>query len=240
MTADELTNIAKYIDGEMCYSTYGVTYETGKQAAAPVVLPEPDDAYTRRIIEALNENGDPVSVDAAEEMERLRALLVGVSAPADKLRVDALLHFMQANCFNNELNADESRNILFNIDQLREWRSGKHDNYVEKLYGRLHSMGGCEQGQGASAGHSGDASASAGDGLSVAAPQQADARDADGEAFRTAARLGLTLRFYGNCAQSGLPGAPSVYEVTAGPDSVEAMRASIDRAAIAIAAAKGE
>ena len=58
--------------------------------------------------------------------------------------------------------------------------------------------------------------------------------------FRTAARLGLTLRFYGNCAQSGLPGAPSVYEVTAGPDSAEAMRASIDRAAIAIAAAKGE
>ncbi|WP_054074990.1 MULTISPECIES: hypothetical protein [Comamonas] len=72
-----------------------------------------------------------------------------------------------------------------------------------------------------------------------AAPQaQADARDADGEAFRTAARLGLTLRFYGNCAQSGAPGTPSVYEVTTGPDSAEAMRASIDRAAIA--AAKGE
>ena len=71
------------------------------------------------------------------------------------------------------------------------------------------------------------------------APQaQADARDADGEAFRTAARLGLTLRFYGNCAQSGAPGTPSVYEVTTGPDSAEAMRASIDRAAIA--AAKGE
>ena len=48
-----------------------------KEAAAPVVLPEPehDDAYTRRVIEALHENGDPVSVDAAEEMERLRALL---------------------------------------------------------------------------------------------------------------------------------------------------------------------
>ncbi|MEN2432313.1 hypothetical protein [Comamonas sp. F1-6] len=71
------------------------------------------------------------------------------------------------------------------------------------------------------------------------APQaQTDARDADGEAFRTAARLGLTLRFYGNCAQSGAPGTPSVYEVTTGPDSAEAMRASIDRAAIA--AAKGE
>ena len=71
------------------------------------------------------------------------------------------------------------------------------------------------------------------------APQaQADARDADGEAFRTAARLRLTLRFYGNCAQSGAPGTPSVYEVTTGPDSAEAMRASIDRAAIA--AAKGE
>ena len=64
---------------------------------------------------------------------------------------------------------------------------------------------------------------------------QADARDADGEAFRTAARLGLTLRFYGNCAQSGAPGTPSVYEVTTGPDSAEAMRASIDRAAIAAA-----
>lgn len=70
----------------------------------------------------------------------------------------------------------------------------------------------------------------------LAAPQaQADARDADGEAFRTAARLGLTLRFYGNCAQSGAPGTPSVYEVTTGPDSAEAMRASIDRAAIAAA-----
>ncbi len=67
------------------------------------------------------------------------------------------------------------------------------------------------------------------------APVQADARDADGEAFRTAARLGLTLRFYGNCAQSGAPGTPSVYEVTTGPDSAEAMRASIDRAAIAAA-----
>ena len=32
MTADELTKIAEYLDGEMCYSTYGVTYETGKQA----------------------------------------------------------------------------------------------------------------------------------------------------------------------------------------------------------------
>ena len=43
----------------------------------PVVLPESvrDDAYTRRVIEALQENGDPVSVDAAEEMERLRTLL---------------------------------------------------------------------------------------------------------------------------------------------------------------------
>ena len=72
----------------------------------------------------------------------------------------------------------------------------------------------------------------------IAPLAQADARDADGEAFRTAARLGLTLRFYGNCAQSGAPGTPSVYEVTTGPDSAEAMRASIDRAAIA--AAKGE
>ena len=143
--------------------------------AAPAVLPEPlkfaidrFDAYFR------SANGVPpnarISVPTSE-WQALRALLDGVSAPADKLRVDALLHFMQANCFNNELNADESRNILFNIDQLREWRSGKHDNYVEKLYGRLHSMGGCEQGQGASAGHSGDASASAGDGLAVAAPQ---------------------------------------------------------------------
>ncbi|WEE79264.1 hypothetical protein LZ683_07810 [Comamonas testosteroni] len=70
-----------------------------------------------------------------------------------------------------------------------------------------------------------------------AAPQaQADARDADGEAFRIAARLGLTLRFYGNCAQSGMPGAPSVYEVTPGPNNAEAMRASIARADAAIAA----
>ncbi len=69
------------------------------------------------------------------------------------------------------------------------------------------------------------------------APQaQADARDADGDAFRTAARLGLTLRFYGNCAQSGMPGAPSVYEVTPGPNNAEAMRASIARADAAIAA----
>ena len=73
--------------------------------------------------------------------------------------------------------------------------------------------------------------------LLYTAPQaQADARDADGEAFRTAARLGLTLRFYGNCAQSGMPGAPSVYEVTPGPNNAEAMRASIARADAAIAA----
>lgn len=66
---------------------------------------------------------------------------------------------------------------------------------------------------------------------------QADARDADGEAFRTAARLGLTLRFYGNCAQSGMPGTPSAYEVTHGQDRAAAMREAIQRADTAIAQA---
>lgn len=74
--------------------------------------------------------------------------------------------------------------------------------------------------------------------LSPAAPKaQADGRDADGEAFRTAAHLGLTLRFYGNCAQSGMPGTPSAYEITHGQDRAAAMREAIQRADAAIAQA---
>lgn len=63
----------------------------------------------------------------------------------------------------------------------------------------------------------------------------AGAADQDGEAFRTAARLGLTLRFYGGCAQSSMPGTPSAYEVVAGSDCAAAMREAVQRAATVIA-----
>lgn len=59
--------------------------------------------------------------------------------------------------------------------------------------------------------------------------------DPDGEAFRTAARLGLTLRFYGGCAQSSMPGTPSAYEVVAGQDRATAMREAVERAAAVVA-----
>lgn len=59
--------------------------------------------------------------------------------------------------------------------------------------------------------------------------------DLDGEAFRTAARFGLTLRFYGGCAQSGLPGSPSAYEVVTGSDMADAMRQAVRQAAKVIA-----
>ncbi len=62
------------------------------------------------------------------------------------------------------------------------------------------------------------------------APQQEAAEDVDGHAFRTAARLGLTLRFYGGCAQSGMPGSPSAYEVCADRDRAAAMREAVARA----------
>ena len=54
--------------------------------------------------------------------------------------------------------------------------------------------------------------------------------DPDGEAFRTAARLGLTLRMHGGCAQSSMPGSPSAYEVVTGQDPAAAMREAISRA----------
>lgn len=77
-------------------------------AAAPVVLPEPalDDAYTRRVIEALHENGDPVSVDAAEEMERLRALLAGVSAPAAQAVVQTPVLYVSKGQLDNHRDPD--------------------------------------------------------------------------------------------------------------------------------------
>lgn len=62
----------------------------------------------------------------------------------------------------------------------------------------------------------------------------AGATDQDGEAFRTAARLGLTLRFYGGCAQSSMPNTPSAYEVVAGGDRSAAMREAVQRAAAVI------
>lgn len=65
-----------------------------------------------------------------------------------------------------------------------------------------------------------------------AAPQ---AEDEDGKAFRDAARLGLTLRFYGGCAQSGMPGSPSAYEVVSSQDRAAAMREAIERAKAVIA-----
>ena len=72
----------------------------------------------------------------------------------------------------------------------------------------------------------------------TAAPQPsttAQAADPDGEAFRTAARLGLTLRFYGGCAQSSMPGTPSAYEVVTGSDRAAAMREAVERAGAVIA-----
>jgi hypothetical protein len=66
------------------------------------------------------------------------------------------------------------------------------------------------------------------------APQQETADDVDGDAFRTAARLGLTLRFYGGCAQSSIPGTPSAYEVVGGADRAVAMREAVQRAAAVI------
>ena len=64
---------------------------------------------------------------------------------------------------------------------------------------------------------------------------QAEPTDADGEAFREAARLGLTLRFYGGCAQSGMPGSPCAYEVVNGSDRAASMREAVSRAAAVIA-----
>lgn len=68
-----------------------------------------------------------------------------------------------------------------------------------------------------------------------AAPQPPAAEDADGAAFRTAARLGLTLRFHGGCAQSGMPGSPSAYEVVHDQDSAAAMRRAVEQAEAVIA-----
>lgn len=62
----------------------------------------------------------------------------------------------------------------------------------------------------------------------------AGATDPDGEAFRAAAHLGLTLRFYGGCAQSGMPATPSAYEVVAGGDRAAAMREAVQRAVAVI------
>ena len=73
--------------------------------------------------------------------------------------------------------------------------------------------------------------------LYTAAPQAPAAEvDADGEAFRTAARLGLTLRFHGGCAQSGMPGSPSAYEVVTGADPASSMRQAVRQAAAVIEA----
>ena len=71
----------------------------------------------------------------------------------------------------------------------------------------------------------------------VSPTPQADSApaDQDGEAFRTAARLGLTLRFYGGCAQSSMPGTPCAYEVVGGQDRAAAMRDAVERAAAVIA-----
>lgn len=109
-----------------------------------------------------------------------RALLATggqAQAQADKQRMDAFMHFMQANCYNPELNADETRNILFNLEQIRAWRSGIHDDYVERLYGRkIHSMGGQEQGEGASTGCAADGAALATGRPAVVASQAQEGR----------------------------------------------------------------
>lgn len=73
----------------------------------------------------------------------------------------------------------------------------------------------------------------------AATQSTAFANDADGEAFRVAARLGLTLRFDGGVAQSASPGAPCAYEVVSGHDRAAAMRQA-DNQAAAVVAAGGE
>ncbi|WP_230680954.1 hypothetical protein [Paracidovorax cattleyae] len=70
------------------------------------------------------------------------------------------------------------------------------------------------------------------------APTTTSAEDADGRAFRTAARLGLTLRMHGGCAQSGMPGSPSAYEVVDGDDRAAAMREAVARAEAVIASGR--
>ena len=70
----------------------------------------------------------------------------------------------------------------------------------------------------------------------LAAPTGAAPADPDGEAFRTAAHLGLTLRFDGGCAQSATPGTPSAYEVVNKRDRAEGMRQAVSQAAAVIAA----
>lgn len=63
--------------------------------------------------------------------------------------------------------------------------------------------------------------------------------DADGEAFRTAAKFGMTLRFDGVCrAQSGMYGEPIVYKMVNGSDRAACMREAVSRAAADMAGAK--
>lgn len=71
-------------------------------------------------------------------------------------------------------------------------------------------------------------------GLLAGLPEAEPPSDLDGEAFRQAAELGLTLRFYGGCAQSGMPGSPSAYEVVVSSDRAEGMRQAVNLAGITI------
>lgn len=149
-----------------------------------VVLPEPIGAMSATTSRAvawnctfLPEAGTHLYTE--QQVRALLAIATGLPAQADKQRIDALMHFMQANCYNLELNADETRNILFNLEQIRAWRSGRHDDYVERLYGRkIHSMGGQEQGEGTSTGCAAGGPAPAADLPAVVAPQaQADEKE---------------------------------------------------------------
>lgn len=136
-----------------------------------VVLPEPD----LHIENDMDADAPYMAYSVGLFESTMRALLATggqAQAQADKQRMDAFMHFMQANCYNPELNADETRNILFNLEQIRAWRSGMHDDYVERLYGRkIHSMGGQEQGEGASTGCAADGAALATGRPAVVAPQ---------------------------------------------------------------------
>ena len=106
---DEKTSVQKILNAHpwaLCSHTHAV-YELAAarleiaklKTQLEAVGADPDDeavpanaaeSYTQRVIEALYENGDPVSVDAAEELQRLAAQLEAVGAGGVDGDVDAV------------------------------------------------------------------------------------------------------------------------------------------------------
>lgn len=60
------------------------------RARGAVPSGQPDAAYAERLIEALYENGDPISVDAAEEMQRMLAARAGAQAVPSDAEINAM------------------------------------------------------------------------------------------------------------------------------------------------------